>query len=71
MEDAREAQQASARLGNGQAVLSRGFCKRACERAMRQRQSSRLRNIACPLRDLNVVDLAILNVGRATSKGHG
>ena len=71
MEDAREAQQASARLGNGQAVLSRGFCKRACERAMRQRQSSRLRNIACPLRDLNVVDLAILNVGHATSKGHG
>ena len=73
MEDAREAQQASARSGNGQAALSRGFRKRACERAMRQRQSGEqeLPNIACPLRDLNVVDLAILNVGRATSKGHG
>jgi len=61
MEDAREAQQASARSGNGQAVLSRGFCKRACERAMRQRQSGEqeLPNIACPLRDLNVVDLAL------------
>ena len=33
--------------------------------------SSRLRHIACPLRDLNVVDLAILNVGHATSKEHG
>ena len=47
MEDAREAQQASARLGNGQAVLSRGFCKRACERAMRQRQSGEQGALAC------------------------